>query len=113
MSYTPLIVTMISAVEVVQIFSLLTLQVKVVLAADNTVHGVPSAKVTLMDDVSQPKFVPANTNVSPPKGLTFAFGVTELTTIGTLIGASISEGKKPSVVKTMTVQLPETAVSLS
>jgi len=89
------------------------LQVKVVLAADNTVHGVPSAKVTLMDDVSYPKFVPAITNVSPPKGLTSAFGVTELTTIGTLIGASISEGKKPSVVKTMTVQLPDTAVSLS
>jgi hypothetical protein len=51
-SYTPLIVTMISAVVVAEFLSLLTLQVKLVLAAYNTLHGVPSAKVTLMDDVS-------------------------------------------------------------
>lgn len=52
-------------------------------------------------------------NFYPPKGLTFAFGVTELTAMGTLIGASISTGKKPSAVNTTTVQLPDTAVSLS
>jgi hypothetical protein len=51
-SYSPLIVTMMSAVESVVLFSLLTLQVKEVLAADKTGHGVPSEKVTLIDDVS-------------------------------------------------------------
>ncbi len=43
---------MMSAVESVVLFSLLTLQVKEVLAADKTGHGVPSEKVTLIDDVS-------------------------------------------------------------
>lgn len=52
MSYCPLIVTMISAVVSVVLLSLLTLQVKEVLAADRTGHVVPSANVTLMDDVS-------------------------------------------------------------
>lgn len=51
-SYTPLIVTMMSAVAIVVSVSLLTKQVKFVLAADNTVQGVPSAKVTLMAEVS-------------------------------------------------------------
>ena len=39
--------------------------------------------------------------------------MTEFTTIGTFIGASIVEGKKPSAVKITTVQSPDTAVSLS
>jgi hypothetical protein len=43
---------MMSAVAIVVSVSLLTRQVKFVLAADKTVQGVPSAKVTLMADVS-------------------------------------------------------------
>jgi len=43
----------------------------------------------------------------------FTLGVTELTTIGTFIGSTIVVGKKPLAVKITTVQLPDTAVSLS
>lgn len=53
------------------------------------------------------------TNLSPPKGLIATFGVTELITIGTFIGSFIVEGRKPLAVKITTVQLPDTAVSLS